>query len=71
MTTKTLYVRPSDEDMWLRAETFAARTRRSLSQLVITALDWYISEYEDEVRRLEAARDFQLQSSGGPGPYRE
>jgi hypothetical protein len=47
--TRNLYVREGrDEDVWRRAEAFAVDHRMSLSILVVTALEEYLSRHEGE-----------------------
>jgi hypothetical protein len=47
MANRTIYIRPADEDVWLKAEQYAERHRVSVSWLLARALDEYLEAHSE------------------------
>lgn len=47
----SVYIREEDLDLWRRAEQYARRHRMPVSGLVLTALEWFLDEREQEEAR--------------------
>ena len=45
---KAVYVRDADRDLWQRAEDYARARRLTMSALVMTAIERYMAETEDD-----------------------
>jgi hypothetical protein len=46
-TTKAIYIRDDDADLWARAETYAKARRLPMSALVMNALERYLDQVDE------------------------
>jgi hypothetical protein len=46
-TTKAVYVRDDDAELWARAETYAKARRLPMSALIMNALEAYLADDDD------------------------